>query len=621
MGRLKQLSLGQRIAAAGCLVLLTVSVALFYFISRGFSKDIAFATFEQYGNQYQRPLEDLLESIAEHQLLSRRVLSGKSDAESQLAETGERVDQAMHALEDIDAKVGQSLQFTPEGLAKRKREHCQWPTLLREWQSLRDAAGQTVESSDKAHAHLIADVRTMIAHAGDTSNLILDSDLDSYYLMDATLVTLPQTQDRLATIQMLGDDAIASGKINDAQRIQLAVAAALLKEGDLDRAMGDLQTSLNEDENFYGVSPTLQQNLPSAGQQYSRANEALVALLHRMADAPDTQVSASEFDACVREARQASFRLWRTGVRELDTLLQKRIDSLAASRLWALALTGLALILAALFAAWVIRSTTQILRRASRDLVKQSERIAATAGQITAASQELAQGASEQAASLEETSASSREINATAQNNSEGSRAAAGLVTESQKRFVEANRLLNEMVGAIGEIHSQSDKIARIIKVIDEIAFQTNILALNAAVEAARAGEAGLGFAVVADEVRNLAQRCAQAAKDTAALIEGSVGRSNEGKTKVDQVAVAIAGITAESERIKILVDEVHATSQEQSRGIEQVARAIAQMEQVTQNTAASAEQTAVSAEELNGQSESLKEIVESIAVVVGRAS
>jgi methyl-accepting chemotaxis protein/methyl-accepting chemotaxis protein-1 (serine sensor receptor) len=154
--------------------------------------------------------------------------------------------------------------------------------------------------------------------------------------------------------------------------------------------------------------------------------------------------------------------------------------------------------------------------------------------------------------------------------------------------------------------------------VIDGIAFQTNILALNAAVEAARAGEAGLGFAVVADEVRNLAQRCAQAAKDTADLIEDSVAKSNAGKVKVDQVAGAIRIVTEEAGKIKVLVDEISVGSQEQARGIEQIGSAITQMDQVTQRAAASAEEGASAAEELTAQSESLKTVVAQLNRMVG---
>ena len=171
---------------------------------------------------------------------------------------------------------------------------------------------------------------------------------------------------------------------------------------------------------------------------------------------------------------------------------------------------------------------------------------------------------------------------------------------------------------AMKDLDASGENIARIIKVIDGIAFQTNILALNAAVEAARAGEAGMGFAVVADEVRNLAQRCAQAAKDTAALIEESIAKSNDGKVKVDQVASAIRAISEESAKVKTLVDEVNLGSQEQARGIEQIGKAITQMEQVTQKTAANAEESASAAEELSAQSETLKNVVVRLTAMVG---
>ncbi len=294
--------------------------------------------------------------------------------------------------------------------------------------------------------------------------------------------------------------------------------------------------------------------------------------------------------------------------------------SASSARFWTWALLGGSILVGSFLSLFIIRGINRSLRQAVSELSEGAGQVASAAGQISSSSQSLAQGASEQAASLEETSAASEEINSMARKNAENSQSANALVTQSQQKFTETNHALETMVVAMGDIKASSDKVAKIIKVIEEIAFQTNILALNAAVEAARAGEAGMGFAVVADEVRNLAQRCAQAAKDTAALIEESIIKSNDGKTKVDQVAVAIRAITEESAKVKTLVDEVSLGSQEQTRGIEQVAKALTQMEQVTQQSAANAEESAAAAEELTAQASSLMDVVGQLSAMVGGA-
>jgi methyl-accepting chemotaxis protein/methyl-accepting chemotaxis protein-1 (serine sensor receptor) len=269
---------------------------------------------------------------------------------------------------------------------------------------------------------------------------------------------------------------------------------------------------------------------------------------------------------------------------------------------------------------FTMRRATGKLQKTASELGQAASQVAGAASQVSSASAALAQGASQQAASLEETSASSAEVNAMAGKNTGLSRSAADLVSQSEQKFEAANHSLEQTVAAMGQIHAQSGKISKIIKTIDEIAFQTNILALNAAVEAARAGEAGMGFAVVADEVRNLAQRCAQAAKDTAALIEESIAKSGAGKSRVDEVAMAIGGIVKEAGKVKTLVDEVSSGSSQQQQGIEQIARAITQMEQVTQQTAASAEQGAAAAEELTAQSAALKDLMGRLTELVGAA-
>jgi uncharacterized phage infection (PIP) family protein YhgE len=192
---------------------------------------------------------------------------------------------------------------------------------------------------------------------------------------------------------------------------------------------------------------------------------------------------------------------------------------------------------------------------------------------------------------------------------------------EETARLVEgANHNLEEMVQSMKEINGSSQKISKIVKVIDEIAFRTNILALNAAVEGARAGEAGLGLAVVADEVRNLAHRSAQAANDTAVPIEESIGKSSQGSKKLDQVAQSIREITAGATQLKRLVDEVDTGTREQARGVEQISRAAGRMEPVTQPSAANAE-LAAQAHRLHAVVERLCRLVESTCMGVSAAA
>jgi methyl-accepting chemotaxis protein/methyl-accepting chemotaxis protein-1 (serine sensor receptor) len=275
-------------------------------------------------------------------------------------------------------------------------------------------------------------------------------------------------------------------------------------------------------------------------------------------------------------------------------------------------------LLAAAVAGWIIAAAVRELRRAAGEMLDGSRQVAAAASQVASASQSLAQGTSEQAATLEETSSSATEITAITRKNADNTRTVTGLMTEAAQLVNGANHNLGEMMQSMTEINASSEKISKIIRVIDEIAFQTNILALNAAVEAARAGEAGMGFAVVADEVRNLAHRSAQAAKDTAALIEESIGKSNEGSRKLDLVAKSIQQITGSSTQVKTLVDEIDVGSQEQARGIEQISMAVGQMEKVTQRNAAYAEESAAASEEMAAQARSLYETVERLRRLAG---
>ena len=267
---------------------------------------------------------------------------------------------------------------------------------------------------------------------------------------------------------------------------------------------------------------------------------------------------------------------------------------------------------------YTVRNVSATLDGVAREISGNATQVEGAAGQVSSASQQLAQGASEQAASLEETSASTEEISSMTRQNADHSQSAATLMQETARHVGEANQKLEQMLASMRDINASSEKISKIIKVIDEIAFQTNILALNAAVEAARAGEAGMGFAVVADEVRSLAQRCAQAARDTTGLIEESIGMASEGSRRVDQVVEAIRCVTENANKVKSLIEEVSSGSREQANGIEQVAKTLTEMGQVTQRTAASAEEGAAASAELTGLSAGMKRSVTRLHALVG---
>jgi methyl-accepting chemotaxis protein len=300
------------------------------------------------------------------------------------------------------------------------------------------------------------------------------------------------------------------------------------------------------------------------------------------------------------------------------------LDASADSSVRTVIFVGMIVLLAAIgigaAVMWLVRQITRTLASTAGELRIGAEHVLAAANQVSGSSQSLSQGATEQAASLEETSASMEEMASMTRKNAENSQEAATEVAQTGALMTSANAALQDLVSTMTAIRESSGKVTKIIKTIDEIAFQTNILALNAAVEAARAGEAGMGFAVVADEVRNLAQRSAQAAKDTTSLIEESAITAEAGGQKVDAVVTSMTAITDSSARVKGLVDEVSVASRQQAQGIDQVTQAIAQMEKVTQTTAATAEESAAASEELNAQAEQSMAAVRRLEGLVGGA-
>jgi len=280
-----------------------------------------------------------------------------------------------------------------------------------------------------------------------------------------------------------------------------------------------------------------------------------------------------------------------------------------------------AIVIGILLAFFIARGIVNVLKAITKQMNEGAGQVSSASGQVSAASQSLAEGSSEQAASIEETSSSLEEMSSMTKQNADNAGQADTLMKGANEIVGRANESMTELTASMVEISRASDETSKIIKTIDEIAFQTNLLALNAAVEAARAGEAGAGFAVVADEVRNLAMRAADAAKNTANLIEGTVMKVKDGSELVTRTNEAFGEMAESAAKVGELVAEIAAASREQAQGINQVNQAVAEMDKVVQQNAANAEESASASEEMNAQAEEMKVMVDELLALVGGKS
>lgn len=640
---MKKLSLFQKLTIANLLYSLPV-IALVYLMTSAKNENINFTSSEIQGNLYQRPLMDLLNALGQ-----LRIDLATNDAKVELKE----FDGIFSRLDGAQQSVGADLQFTKDGLEKRKRGALHPQLVLERWKdtSTKLPSLSVNERLQSLQLH-IADIRSMITHAGDTSNLILDPDLDSYYLMDITLLALPQMIDRIHEIVVYLKQSSTDAKLSDSQKRSLGIYAALLKQSDIDRIVADAQTVLQEDPNFYGVSPTIATQLSPAVEKLNATVNAFINEVQILADSQtetDKTVAIDKGLAAFTEAESC----WMTAVDELDTLLKTRVDTLRSNRNRSLFLASLALLFAVLVLfslAYSFNKKMKAMLGKLKDVVGNSK---SSGEKLVEVSNSLASNSDSQASAIQKTVVALDEINSMIQSTLSNTALASGATGESVEAINLGNSNVNALREAISKIAAANEQIIQTIednsekvsnttkiiseieaktKVINDIVFQTKLLSFNAAVEAARAGEHGKGFSVVASEVSNLALMSGGASKEISQILDTSIRavesinaetKSNviqlvsQGKQKVDSgikladsCVQSLGNILTQVQSVKSMVSAINSAASEEAKGIAEIAEAIRDIEHMIKENAEASKHTANQSQELTGQSVALSEIV-----------
>jgi methyl-accepting chemotaxis protein len=617
---LKSLNISQKLL----LSILSFSIPilmLLYFTISGISDNINFARLEIFGNRLLEPLTQLLVLVPRHQRLVAASTGERSVFINNIETTTNLIDKNFESLEKETKEVGQPLKITPTGLKEAGMEQLLPASLTDQWKTLRSSKTTgSKEQLERQYGSLTQGIRELNRRVGDTSNLILDPDLDSYYLMDVTLLALPQAQQRINEILLFCESLREQTQLTNEERVKLEVYASLLRQADFARIVQSVSTSLGEDKNFYGVSPSLQKNIPPVLSLYQAAVTKFSDRLIQLSRTAKGDIPNNDFFELGEEVLRNGSELETVGRKELDKLIEQRIQSYENKGLIYLVLSLAALGISSFFVFQVSREITVRIAKAvtiTKNVARGdlTPRVSVDSpdeiGQLLTAIKYMIQDLNSLIRQTQESgiqvSSSAREFLATSKQQEEvimNQVESTGNVLKSVK---EISQLSEKLVQKMGEVASMSEETAEfasngqsdlvhmeetmqkmenasnnmyiklqtikekgenitsVVTTIGKVADQTNILSLNAAIEAEKAGEYGVGFAVVAREIRRLADQTAVAALEIEQMVQVMQFAVSEGVVEIESFITKVRqGVTNTSKisaQLTKIIERVKALS------------------------------------------------------------